>query len=58
MSELKMNHEWTLTHSQLVEGFKRESQTKDNERIRNWGTFPNSQHYKGVEGRVGAPRWH
>jgi hypothetical protein len=29
---------------------------KNNERIRNQGTLPNSQHYKGVEGCAGAPR--
>ncbi len=46
-----------MTHSQLLEGLKCESQTEDNERIRSRGTLPSLQHYKGVEGRVGAVGW-
>jgi hypothetical protein len=46
-----------LKHSQLLEGFKCESQTENNGRIRSRGTFPNSQHYRGVEGHAGAPGW-
>jgi hypothetical protein len=37
-----------MTHSQFLEGFKCESQTKDNGRIRSQGMLPGSQHYKGV----------
>jgi len=46
-----------LTHSQLLEGFKCESQTKNNGRIRSRGMLPGSQHFGGVEGCAGAPRW-
>jgi len=43
-----------MTHSQLLEGFKRESQIKNNGRVRSWGTLFGLQHFGGVEGRVGA----
>jgi hypothetical protein len=46
-----------MTHSQLLEGLKCESETEDNERIKSWGTLPGSQHYSEVEGRAGAPGW-
>jgi hypothetical protein len=46
-----------MTHSQLLEGLKCESQTENNGRTRNRGTLPSSQHYRGVEGRAGAPGW-
>ncbi len=46
-----------MTHSQFFEGLKCESQIENIGRIRSWGTFPGSQHYGGVEGCVGAPRW-
>ncbi len=47
----------SLTHSQLLEGLKCESQTKNNGRIESWSTLLGSQHFGGVEGRVGAPGW-
>jgi hypothetical protein len=47
----------TLTHSQLLEGFKCESQTENIGRTRSRGMLPSSQHYRGVEGRVGTPGW-
>jgi len=46
-----------MTHSQLLEGLKCESQIENNRRIRSRGMFFGSQHFGGVEGRVGAPRW-
>jgi hypothetical protein len=46
-----------LTHSQLLEGLKCESQIENSGRVRNWGTFPSSQHFGGVEGCAGAPGW-
>jgi hypothetical protein len=46
-----------MTHSQLLEGLKCESQTENNGRVRSWGTLSGSQHYTRVEGRVGAPGW-
>ncbi len=45
------------TCSPLLEGLKCESQTEVNKRIRSRGTLPGSQHYRGVEGRAGVPRW-
>jgi hypothetical protein len=44
-------------HSQLLEGLKCESQTENNESTRSRGTLPGSQHYRRVEGCVGAPGW-
>jgi hypothetical protein len=41
---------YILTHSQLLEGLKCESQTENNERVKSRGTFPGSQHFGGVEG--------
>jgi hypothetical protein len=38
-------------------GFKCESQTKYSEKEKSQDTLPGSQHLRGVEGRVGAPRW-
>jgi hypothetical protein len=32
-------------------------QIENNERVKNWGTFLSSQHFGGVEGRVGALGW-
>jgi hypothetical protein len=46
-----------VTHSQLFKGLKCESQIENNGRARSRGTFPGSQHFGGVEGRVGAPGW-
>ncbi len=37
-----------MTHSQLLEGLKCESQTKNNGRARSRGTLPGSQHYRRV----------
>jgi len=46
-----------VTWPQLLEGFKYESQIENNKKIRNQGTFHGSQHFAGVEGRVGALGW-
>ncbi len=46
-----------VTRSQLLEGFKCESQTQNNGRVRNRSTFPRSQHFGGVERHARAPRW-
>jgi hypothetical protein len=46
-----------MTRSQLLDGLKCESQTKNSERVRSRGTLLNSQHFKGVEGGAGAPGW-
>ncbi len=46
-----------LKHSQLLEGLKCKSQTENSGRARSRGTLPGSQHFGGVEGRVGPPRW-
>ncbi len=46
-----------VTRSQLLEGPKCESQTKDNRMVRNRGTLFGSQHFRGVKGRARAPRW-
>jgi hypothetical protein len=46
-----------LTHSQLLEGPKCESQIENNGKARSWGTLPGSQHLKGVEGRARALGW-
>ncbi len=46
-----------VTRSQLLEGPKCESQTKNNVKAKSRGTLPGSQHQKGVEGRVRASRW-
>ncbi len=46
-----------MTHSQLLEGIKCESQIENSRRVRSQGTFPGSQHFRGVEGRAGALRW-
>jgi hypothetical protein len=45
-----------VTHPQSLAGLKCESQTKNSGRIRSRSKFPGSQHYRGVEGRAGAPR--
>jgi hypothetical protein len=44
-----------MTHSQLLEGLKCESQTENSGRTRSRGTFPNSQHW--VEGHARVPGW-
>jgi hypothetical protein len=36
-----------VTHSQLLEGLKCESQTENNERVRSRGTLLGSQHFGG-----------
>jgi hypothetical protein len=46
-----------LTHSQLLEGLKCESQTENNERAKSRGTLLGSQHYRKVQGRARAPGW-
>jgi len=46
-----------VTRSQLLEGFKCESQTKNKGIARSWGMLPGSQHFGGVEGCVGALGW-
>jgi len=46
-----------MTHSQLLEGFKCESQTENNGRVRSRTTLPGSQHFGGVKGCAGTPRW-
>jgi hypothetical protein len=46
-----------MTHPQLLEGLKCESQIENNERARSQGTLPSSQHYRGVEGHAEAPGW-
>jgi hypothetical protein len=40
----------SLTHSQLLEGFKWESQIENIGRMKSRGTLLGSQHYRGVEG--------
>jgi len=45
-----------VTHSQLLEGLKCESQTENNRKARSRGTFLGLQHFGRVEGRVRAPR--
>jgi len=45
------------THSQLLEGFKCESQTENKRIARSRGMLLGSQHFGGVEGHVGAPGW-
>ncbi len=45
-----------MTHSQLFKGFKCESQTEHNRRVRSWGTLSGLQHYKRVKRCVGASR--
>ncbi len=46
-----------VTHSQLLEGLKYESQTENNRRVRSGGTLLGSQHFEGVKGHAGAPGW-
>jgi hypothetical protein len=46
-----------VTHSQLLEGLKCESQIGNNERVRSQGMLPGSQHFKRVEGHAGASGW-
>jgi hypothetical protein len=46
-----------MTHPQLLAGFKCESQIENNGRTRSRNMFLSSQHYRGVEGCVGAPGW-
>jgi len=54
----RLFYQWLLvTHSQLLEGLKCESQTENNERVRTRGMLPGLQHFRGVEGRVEALRW-
>jgi hypothetical protein len=50
-------HNQKMTHSQLLERLKCESQIENNRRVRNRGTFLGSQHFGGVEGHAGTPRW-
>jgi hypothetical protein len=46
-----------MMRSRLLEGFKCESQIENIGRVRSQGTFPGSQHFGGVKGRAGAPKW-
>jgi hypothetical protein len=46
-----------LTHSQLLEGLKCESQIENNRTARSRGMLSGSQHYKGVEERDGTLEW-
>jgi hypothetical protein len=46
-----------LTHPQLLEGFKCESQIENKGRAKSWGTLLGSQHYRGLEGHVVASGW-
>jgi len=46
-----------LTHSQMLEGFRCESQIKNNGKVRSRGTLPNSQHFSGVEVRARTLGW-
>jgi hypothetical protein len=46
----------TQTHSQFLEGLQCESQTENSKRVRSQGMLPGSQHYRGVEGHVEAPK--
>jgi len=46
-----------MMRSQLLEGLKGESQVENNGRARSGGTLLGSQHFGGVEGRVGASGW-
>jgi len=43
-----------MTHFQLLEGLKCESQRENNGRVRSRGTLSGSQHFGGVEGCAGA----
>jgi hypothetical protein len=44
-----------VTHSQLLEGLKCESQTENNGRVRSQGTLPSLQHFGGVVTRSQVP---
>jgi hypothetical protein len=46
-----------VMHSQLLEGFKCESQIENNRRTRSRATFSGSQQYREVEGHAKAQRW-
>jgi len=46
-----------LTHSQLLEGLKCDSQTDNCRRVRSQGTLPSSQHFGRVDKHVGALGW-
>jgi hypothetical protein len=46
-----------LTHSQLFEGPKSESQTEYRRKGRSRGTLLGSQHFRRVEGHAGALGW-
>ncbi len=50
--------EWDMWRApNSLKDFRYESQKKNNGRVRSRSTFPGSQHFEGVEGRVGAPGW-
>jgi hypothetical protein len=49
--------ELRMTHSQLLEGPKSESQIEDNGKTRSRGMLLGLQHFRRVEGRAGAPGW-
>ncbi len=46
-----------VTCSQLFEGLKSESQTKNSEKINSWGMLPGSPHFGGVQGHARALGW-
>jgi len=46
-----------MTRSQLLKGFKCESQIENNERTRSRGTLPGSQHFGRVHGHAKGLRW-
>jgi hypothetical protein len=41
----------------LLDRLKMSIKYKTTERLGAWGTLSSSQHFGGVEGRVGAPGW-
>jgi hypothetical protein len=45
-----------MTHPQLLEGLKEESQVEDNGKKKGVGARSLTRNIRGVEGRAGAPR--
>jgi hypothetical protein len=48
---------YSVTHSQLLEGLKCESQTENSGIIKNQGTLVGLHHFERVKGRVEALGW-
>jgi hypothetical protein len=46
-----------VMHPQALEWTQMWVQTENNGRVGSQGTLLGSQHFEGVEGRAGAPRW-